>query len=187
MFRILLTAPRWKIASSAGLLVFVGYGLGFKLIKEVSWSYALVMAAAGAVTAYVTSVSVLGRMRREVKKVGADHLSPARQVEAYRAVQRGHTHPDPEIRAAAVRIAGHRLKEGPRARKLFLAAGVLLAASTVVNAVDGDVGSVVITSIGLISCGVTLWQLRTARRRAAGLVHGSTGPAVAGRSADGDG
>ncbi|WP_432947973.1 hypothetical protein ACQPXM_12425 [Kribbella sp. CA-253562] len=187
MFRILLTAPRWKIASSAGLLVFVGYGIGFKLVKEVSWFYALVIAAVGAVTAYVVSVLVLGRMRRELKTVGADHLAPAHQVEAYQAVQRGRIHPDPEIRAAAVRIAEHRLKEAPRSRKLFLAAGVLLAASTVVNAVAGNMGSVVINSIGLIASGVTLWQLRTAQRRVAGLVHGSTGPAGAGRSADDSG
>ncbi|ONI76481.1 hypothetical protein BWI15_04000 [Kribbella sp. ALI-6-A] len=187
MFRILLTAPRWKLASSAGLLVFVGYGAGFKLVKEVSWSYALVIAATGAVAAYVASTLALGGIRREVKRVGADHLSPAHQVEAYQAVQRGHTHPDPEIRAAAMRIAEHRLKQGPQSRKLFLAAGVLLAALTVINAVAGDVGSVVITSIGLIGAGVALWQLRTAQRRAAGLVHGSTGPAVAGRCVDEDG
>jgi hypothetical protein len=184
MLRILLTTPRWKFASCAGLLVFVGYGVGFKLIKEVSWSYALVIAAVGAVAAYVASVLALGGIRREAKRVGVDHLSPAHQVAAYQAVQRGHTHPDPEIRAAAVRIAGHRLKEGPRARKLFLAAGVLLAALTVINAAAGDVGSVVITSIGLIGAGVTLWLSRTSQRRAAGLVHGSTGPAGAGHSVD---
>jgi hypothetical protein len=187
MLRILLTTPRWKIASSAGLLVFVGYGVGFKLIKEVSWSYALVIAAAGAVAAYVACVLALGGIRREVKTAGADHLSPADQVEAYRAVQRGHTHPDPEIRAAAVRIARHQLRNGPRTRMLFLAAGVFLAASTVANVVDGGVGSVVVTSIALVSCGAALWQLRTAQRRAAGLVQGSTGPAGAGRRVGEDG
>jgi hypothetical protein len=184
MFWNLLAAPRWIVGGSAALIVFVGYSLGFKLTKEeLSWTSALVIGAAGAVTVFLATVMGLSLRRRELRAVGGDRLSPARQAEAYRAVQRGESHPDPEIREVVLRIAEHRVQGARRQRTLVIVAGGLLVVSTVLQVVGGSFVRGAVSFIGVIAFGFLLWQLKTARRRAAELLRASAGSP----SADGTG
>lgn len=186
MFWNLLAAPRWIVGGSAALIIFVGYSLGFKLTKEeLSWTSALVIGAAGAVTVFLATVTGLSLRRRELRAVGADRLSPARQAEAYRAVQRGESHSDPEIREVVLRIAEHRLQGARRRRTLVIIAGGLLLVSTVLQMVGGSFVRAAVSSIGVIAFGFLLWQLKTARRRAAELLSASAESPSAGGNGSG--
>jgi hypothetical protein len=174
MFWKLLAAPRWIVVGSAALIVFVGYSLGFKLTKEqLSWTGALLIGAAGAVVVGLALAAGLTLRAREVRAVGADQLSPGQQAEAYRAAQLGQVHPDPDIRAAALRIADHRVKAGTRQRVLFVVAGVLVTASAVLNLLTGHVSSAVIGFVGVVALLVAIRQVTVARRRAVELVSAS--------------
>ncbi|WP_344167272.1 hypothetical protein [Kribbella lupini] len=107
--------------------------------------------------------------------MGADQLSPDQQAKAYRAAQRGEVHPDPVIRAAALRIASHRVTGAVRQRRFLVVVGVLVALSAVVNLLAGNVSSAVAGFVGAGAFGVVLRQWATARRRAAELVRASDG------------
>jgi hypothetical protein len=175
MFWKLLAAPRWIVGGSAALIVFVGYSIGFKLTKDLSWTGALAIGAAGAVVVFLAAVVGLSLRRRELRAVGADRLTPVQQAEAYRAAQRGEVHPDPEIRAAALRIADHRVRRGARQRRFLAGLAVFSAATAVVNLLAGNVSSAVVGFVSVVAVGVAVRQLTTARRRAAELVRASDG------------
>ena len=171
MFWKLLAVPRWIVAGSAALVVFVGYSIGFKLTKDLSWTRALVVGAGGAVTVFLATFVGLSLRQRELRAVGAGQLPPVRQAEAYRAAQRGHIHSDPEIRAVVLRIANHRLKGARRHRGFVLVAGALLAVSAALYLVDGRVVSATVSFVGVAAFGFLLWQMRTVQRRSAELVN----------------
>ncbi|GAB3829991.1 hypothetical protein GCM10028799_56730 [Kribbella italica] len=154
------------------LVVFVGYSIGFKLTKEqLSWPEALLIGALGGVVVAVAVVLGLTMRQRELRAVGADRLSPGQQAKAYRAAQRGRVDADPEIRAAALRIAEYRVKGGSRQDRLFVVGAVLLATSAVINLTAGKLSSAIIALVGVAGFVVLLAQLKTARRRAAELVN----------------
>lgn len=173
MYWKLLAAPRWIVGGSAALIVFVGYSIAFKLTKDLSWTSALLIGAAGALVVFLATVAGLSLRLRELRAVEADQLAPGQQAEAYRAAQRGEVHPDPVIRAAALRIANHRVTGGVRQRRVLVGVGVLAAVSAVVNLLAGNASSAVAGFVGVVAFGVLARQLTTARRRAVELVRAS--------------
>lgn len=169
----LLAAPRWIVGGTAALIVFLGYSIGFKLTKDLSWTHAVVIGAAGAVVVFLAVVTGLTLRRRELRAVEVDQLSPVQQEEAYRSARRGAMHPEPEVQAAALRIANHWVRGGGRQRLLLVVAAVLVAVAAVANLATGNVSSGVFGVITVIALGVLVRQWVLTRRRAAELVRAS--------------
>lgn len=122
-----------------GLIGAVGIGL-FVRTDGASWVETGGFAAVGGAMLGFAMWRFEPRIRRELEEVGGD--LPAEKLElAHRAARRGPVPSDPEVRAAALRIASHQLGSsttwipGPRLRT---AMGALMAINAVGSGVSGS-------------------------------------------------
>ncbi|MEV6287479.1 hypothetical protein [Kribbella sp. NPDC051770] len=157
------------------LIAFTGYSIAFKLTKDLSWTAALLIGAAGAAVVFLAVFVGLTLRRRDLRAVGADELSPRQQLKAYRAVQRGRLDPDPALREVTLRIADRRLKGFQRHRLLVIITAALLAVSAVLSILDGRMVGAAITLAGAAGAVGLLVQARILKKRAAQLLAAATG------------
>ncbi len=138
--------PRWLTSTVAGLLGGAGT-LAFIRTDGESWTTSGVFAAISAVLCALGAWWIEPRWQREWAEVEGD--LPADKVElARRAAERGPVPTDPEIRAAALRIAAHRLtgssfQPGPKATT---ALGVVMSVAAVGAAVSGSLWTLLYTA-----------------------------------------
>ncbi|MFG1818458.1 hypothetical protein ACGFIF_32160 [Kribbella sp. NPDC049174] len=134
--------PRWLLPALAGLIGGAGTGI-FVRTDGQSWTESGVFAAISAVLFALGAWWFEPRWKREWAEVEGDLPEDTLQL-ARRAAERGPVPTDPEIRAAALRIASHSLtgsswRPGPKA---ITAIGVVLAIATVGAAVSGSLWAV---------------------------------------------
>jgi Flp pilus assembly protein TadB len=128
-------APRWIMAVSIGLPFGIMMGIYIKIDGPTSWMGAVVGGlVAGVFFGAVMAFSIDKRLRAMRAAVG--DLPAGEAKAARRAADRGPIPTDPEIRAAAVRIATQQLDLlRPVLRRRFIVGMVLLLTFSVVGAV----------------------------------------------------
>jgi hypothetical protein len=158
--------PRWLSSVYVGVLGGTGTGF-FVKTDGVSWTASGVIAAIAAiVSAAATWWWFEPRWRRERAQVEGD--LPAEKLGlARRAAERGPVPTDPEIRAAALRIASHNLTRssqhpGPR---LSTALGVVMAIATVGAALSGSLWAFLYAPTAAVVLYSGLYHPKQLRRR----------------------
>ncbi|MFI6680070.1 hypothetical protein [Kribbella sp. NPDC050470] len=134
----------WRGSVACGLIGAAGIGV-FVRTDGASWATTTGFAAFGGVVFGFALWRFEPRIRRELAEVEGD--LPAEKLElAHRAARRGPVPSDPEVRAAALRIASHELGSsstwipGPRIRT---AIGALMALNAVGSAVSGSLWALI--------------------------------------------
>ena len=150
------------------MLFGVFFGFFGWLFGLMDWPEPLIAGASTGVLFGGSMVVMRERQQRQLHTAAGD--LPADQVDAAgRAANRGPVPDDPTIRQAAARIAQSRLDSMVRMRVLVIIAIVLLTGSTVLNALDGEVSSAVITALGVLAMANLLYEVKRLRRRVARL------------------
>ncbi|MGW1340936.1 hypothetical protein ACWCOV_07760 [Kribbella sp. NPDC002412] len=156
----------WLISVSFGLIGAVGMGL-FVRTDGASWATTAGFAAVSGVMFAFAMWRFEPRIRRELAEVEGD--LPAEKLElAHRAARRGPVPSDPEIRAAALRIASHQLGSsstwipGPRFRT---AIGALMVINAVGSAVSGSFWALIYGTSATLLLYSGLYYPRQLRRR----------------------
>ena len=116
-------APTWSLAAAAGLLGAFGIGL-FEKLSGSSGREPVVHAVVVGIICGVAVGFSLNRRRREERAVAGD-LGKDQLRLARRAAENGPIPDDPEVRAAAHRLAVRQLETCRRRRKLHLSFGVI--------------------------------------------------------------
>jgi hypothetical protein len=133
----LADAPRWVAGVVTGIPFGAAMGVYTKIDGPTSWTAAIV---GGLITgvAFGTGMALwLDRQRRELRAAAGD-LPAGKLMAARRAAHRGPVPIDPEIRAAARRIATRQLDRFLRTRKLFIAVMALAVVVGVGMALTGS-------------------------------------------------
>jgi hypothetical protein len=161
----LLTAPRRMVGLFSGLIFGIGSAVFARVIDPpTSWPVTAVIGVATGVLFGGAMAFTLGRQRRALRTAAGD-LPPAQLSAAYRAAAWGPIPADPQIRAAAARVAQSRIEAVRRARILFAAGLFLLSAGAVVNVLAGNYGTAVLNVAAVLVLGSELYQLRRLPRR----------------------
>jgi hypothetical protein len=158
--------PRWLFALWGGVTGGAGVGLFVKVVTEASWAASGIMAviAAGVATVSVWWLEPGWRRKRDELEGG---LSADKVALARRAAMRGPVSDDPEVRAAALRIASDgltksRWQPGPR---LTAALGGVMLIGSVGAALSGSLWAVLYASAGCTTVYSGLCVPRQLRRR----------------------
>jgi hypothetical protein len=160
----LLTSPRWALGLFGGLAFAVLSAVFVRATGSTSWPAAVLRSLlTGAFFGVIVSFT-LNRQRRQLRAAAGD--LPADQLTtAYRAAARGPVPADPQIRAAAVRIAQSRLATVRRVRVLMSLAAAFMLATAVVNALAGNLWLSILSVTSVVVWGSELYQLRRLPRR----------------------
>jgi hypothetical protein len=162
----LLTSPPWAVGLVSGLI----FGAGFAAVTRFTAPPPVseqVVAIAGVVAGVLVggAVAYAGVRRQRDVRAAAGDLSPAQQLDAYRAAVGGQVPADPQIRAAAVRIAQRRIEE----LRQFCIVSVLLVAlllfGVVVNLTAGDYKLAALLSASALVNGAQLYEFKRVRRQ----------------------
>jgi Flp pilus assembly protein TadB len=129
-------APRWITAPIIGLPFGIMMGIYTKIDGPTSWLGAVLGGLVGGVFFGAVMAFSLDKRRRSMRAAVGD-LPTGEAKAARRAADRGPIPTDPEIRAAAVRIATQQQLDllCPVSRRLFIVAMVLSLTFSVVGAV----------------------------------------------------
>jgi Flp pilus assembly protein TadB len=158
--------PRWLIAVVAGGMFGIAMGLSAKFDGD-GWFGAGLMATSG-IPFGLTTAWWTSRWRRERDQVEAD--IPAEKLQATRlAAARGPVPTDPEIRAAAARIAAHELTEVTRHRRLRILLGGVMLIGTVGAAAAGSLWALLYAFVAAAVLYTNWYRPRQLRRRIAQL------------------
>jgi hypothetical protein len=131
----LADAPRWVLGTVTGIPFGAATGVYTTIDEPTSWTEAIVAGLIAGVIFGATMAYSLDQRRREVRAAAGD--LPANKFRS-RAAARGPVPTDPEIRAAARRIATQQLDRFFRGRKLSIAAMALAVVFGVGMALTGS-------------------------------------------------
>ena len=160
----LLTAPRWILGLGTGLLFGGLFGFFGWVFGAMSGPEPVI---AGVVCGLLFGGSMVIMRERQQRQLrtAAGELPPDQLRAADRAASRGAVPTDPQVRAAAARVAQSRLDSMLRLRVIVIVGIVLLIASTVLNAIDGEIWSTIITCLGVLTMANLLYEIKRLRRR----------------------
>jgi hypothetical protein len=156
-----LTAPRWILPLMTGLPAALVVVLFVGIVTPAPWPAAVVCGMLA--VALVGSVTERwSRGRRALAASAAGNLSVDQQVVAFLAARSGPVPADPEVRAAALRIADHYLKRVPP-KAVLLSAGPLpfaVIATVALSTAPGWVVAVLLLPalLAVICTAVLIWQ-----------------------------
>jgi hypothetical protein len=162
----LLTAPRWMVGVFSGLIF--GIGMAF-IVRGISpptpsWPATLVICLATGAGFGLTMAFTIGRQRHALLEAAGD-LPPAQLLAAVRAAAWGPVPAEPQIRAAAGRVAQSRIVKIRRSRVLLLIVVVLFSALGVINALLGTYPSAALNVLVVLLMGSELYQLKRLPQR----------------------
>jgi hypothetical protein len=161
----LLTASRWVVGLSSGLVFGIGMAAMTRFTDPpASWRAA---AVTGVVTGALLGTALafgLDKQRRDLRAAAGD-LPPGQLAEAYRAAVWGRLPGDPIVRAAAARVARRKLEAVRRARVLFAILAILMTVGAVMNLRAGNHGLAALLAAAAFAWGIELDQPRRLRRR----------------------
>ncbi|MEV0794402.1 hypothetical protein [Kribbella sp. NPDC050459] len=159
MHRYLADPPRWLFAIWYGVVGGVAVGLWGKVVTEASWARSGIVAIIGTIVATGTVWWLEPGWRRQRDELEGG-LSADKAALARRTAVRGPVPDDPEVRAAALRIASKSLirsrwQPGPR---LTTALGGMMAIGSVGAALSGSLLAVLyaLTGAGMLYSGLYL-------------------------------
>jgi len=161
----LLTAPRWAVGLSSGLV----FGFGIAAVTRfpsppTTWLATLVAGVATGVLFGVVLAFTLDMQRRDLRAAAGD--LPAGQLpDAYRAAVWGPIPGDPAVRAAAVRVAERRIEAIRRSRILYATFAILMTAGAVLNLLAGNYAVLALAAAVALLWGIELYQPKRLRRR----------------------
>ncbi|MFC5264777.1 hypothetical protein ACFPJ1_21905 [Kribbella qitaiheensis] len=161
----LLTAPGWLVGLSSGLILGTGFAAVTRYADpRASWLAAAIVGVVVGVLSGAALAFAACRQRRELR-VAAGDLPPAQLLDAYRAAVRGPVPVDPQIRAAAARVARRRIETARQTRILTVAAAILLAVGAVLNTLTGKYGLAVWLACAALANGAVVYEIKRLRRR----------------------
>jgi hypothetical protein len=159
----LLTARLWAVGMLSGLI----FGAGFAAegwFAGASWQAAALTGVIGGALVGGTLAYASGRQRRDLR-AAAGNLSLAQLMEVDRAAARGRIPADPQIRAAAARLARRRIGVLRHFIVLTAVVTILMAIGTVINAIDGDYLLAVSLAAAALLNSAQLYERKRLRRR----------------------
>jgi hypothetical protein len=133
----LANLPRWALGLISGFTFGTAMGIFTKIDGPTSWTEAVVGGVIMGVLFGAVMAFSIDKRRREMR-VALGDLPADKSRAARRAADRGPIPADAEVRAAALRIAGHQLDLFRRARGRSVVVIVLLMTSTVGLVVSGS-------------------------------------------------
>jgi uncharacterized membrane protein YraQ (UPF0718 family) len=161
----LLTAPRWAVGLYSGLFFGIGIAVVTRSFDQpTSW---LVAAVTGVVTGVLIGAVMaftIGVQRRDLRAAAGD-LPAAQLLDAYRAAVRGPIPADPQVRAAAARVAQRLIHAVRQTWILSSALAILLVVGAVMNTTTGEYGLAAMLAAAALANATEVYQLKRLRRR----------------------
>jgi len=109
-------APKWVVAVIAGTFFGTGMGISIKS-DDSSWTETIISALVLGVAFGIPAAFWFDKQRRQTRAAQGD-LPTDKLKSAHHAAERGPIPEDPEVRAAALRIATHHLQQLQQAARL---------------------------------------------------------------------
>jgi Flp pilus assembly protein TadB len=155
--------PRWVLGVVTGVLFGVATGVYFKMYAP-TWTAAILRGLGVAAVFGATMAFSLYRERRDMRAVVGE--LPANKFKAaYRAAERGPVPTDPEIRAAARRIATQELARHLRGRTFVIVGSAFALVASVGLAVIGSPWQLLYAPVvGVLLVVQWYWSQRLRRR-----------------------
>ncbi|MEU4607452.1 hypothetical protein AB0F43_31085 [Kribbella sp. NPDC023972] len=154
--------PRWVEAALAGVPFGIAMGL-FAKLDGAGWLGAGFVASSG--IPFGLMMAWWGpRWRGELERAEAD-VPPDKLQVARRAASRGPVPEDPEVRAAAVRIASAELTQALRNRKFMLLFGGVVLIAVVGAAAEGSLWALLYAFVAAVVLYFHWYRPRQLRRR----------------------
>jgi hypothetical protein len=158
-------APKWVVAVIAGTYFGTGMGIFIKSDGS-SWTETIIGALTLGVAFGIPAAFWFDKERRRQSCAAQGDLPTDKLKSAHRAAERGPIPEDPEVRAAALRIATHHLQQLPHAPRLVaIGSPVLFLIITVIGSVTDSPWYLIIAVVPVfILIGQVSLPRRTPRR-----------------------
>jgi hypothetical protein len=160
----LSAAPKWVVALIAG----TGFGAGMGIFIRndgSSWTETVVSGLILGVAFGIPMAFWFDKEQREMRAVEGD-IPTEKLKSAHRAAQSGPIPEDPEVRAAARRIATHQLREyGQIRRPVRIGLALLMLAASVIGSVFGSPWNLLFAVAPVFMLVSDLYLPRRTRRR----------------------